>query len=98
MLGIASFFVILMQTTFSTLTLTGSLADSQTIHLDQPLPLAMGRVELTLRHIPEHAQKETLEQFRLRIRAEQAAAGYKPPTADEVMRYLDEERNSWERD
>ena len=73
----------------------GTLSDGRIVELDDPLPLSDGKVKITVEPVSEdiHPLLEVLAE----IRREQAASGYVPPTAEEVNRYLEEERAGWDR-
>ena len=75
---------------------TGELKDAKTIVLDEPLPVAAGRVEVAVRVVPTvPPPKLTLEEFVRELRARQAARGHSPRTAEEIREAMRIERASW---
>ena len=75
---------------------TGNLSDGRVVELDEPLPLANGRVRITVEPLSPR-QVRPLSEVLAEIHAEQAERGFVPPTRDEVDRYLEAERASWDR-
>lgn len=71
--------------------LTGTLQDAQTILLDEALPLASGRVRVTLEPLQPEARKSYLEVI-AGIRQRQRARGHQPRTREEVDADLSAER------
>ena len=75
---------------------TGTLTDGTTVKLDEPLPVAGGKVRVTLEVVaspsaPKQAWRETME----RIWAGQKAHGHVPMSVEEVEAYIKGERDSW---
>ncbi len=80
-------------------TLTGRLrADARSILLDKPLPeTAVGKpVRITLEVIEPEPAKRPIGEVLDEIWADLKASGHVPPTKEEVDRYIEEERNSWD--
>ena len=83
-----------MQTTY---VVTGTLVDGDTITLDELLPVQAQRVRLVVEVEPiETGAQRPLQAILAAIRARQSARRYRPPTRDEIDRYLEHERASWE--
>ena len=77
--------------------LTGNLRDGRSLLLDETVPLAAGKVRVTVEAIAKaptskRSGAEVLEE----IWAAQKASGRVPPTKEEVDRDIEEERNSWD--
>lgn len=75
---------------------TGELREGRSVLLDEAVPLA-GRVRVTVEPIAKtsrvtRSHREVLEE----IWAAQKASGRVPPTKEEVDRFLEDERNSWD--
>lgn len=76
---------------------TGSLADGRTVTLDEPLPVAAGKVRVVVEVLPGEAKpRMRLEEFEKVLRERQAARGHVPRTKEEVDAYLKAERESWD--
>jgi hypothetical protein len=76
--------------------LNGALKDSTTVILDEPLPVASGRVEVALRLKPDlPPPKQSMSDFLRDLRVRQSARGHTPMTADEIESYIRAERASW---
>lgn len=77
--------------------LSGTLADQQTIRLNEPLPVAAGEVRVVVEVTQPPAKSEmpawvgVMEQ----IWEEQRKRGHVPPTAEEIEEYIRGERDSW---
>lgn len=78
--------------------LTGKLgSDARSLVLDEALPQAAGRrVRITLEIIEPARLKRSIDEVLDEIHARQRARGHVPPTKEEVDRYIEEERNSWD--
>ncbi len=76
--------------------LTGQLSDSRSLVLDEPVPLNNGRVQVTVQAIMQKKSKQSHDEILSRIHARMKARGHVPPTKEEVDRYIEEERNSWD--
>ena len=77
--------------------LTGELRDGRSVMLDEAVPLAAGNVRVTVEAIDKappvkRPAAEVLEE----IWAAQNSSGRVPPTKEEIDRFLEEERNSWD--
>ena len=81
-----------MQTTYI---VTGTLVDGDTITLDELLPVQAQRVRLVVEPIEAGALRP-LQTVLAAIRARQATRRHRPPTREEIDRYLEHERASWE--
>lgn len=76
--------------------ITGHMIDGQTVALDRPIPIS-GDVNIVVVPRQTTEPSESLAEFLDRIHADQKARGHVPPTREEVERYIEEERNSWDR-
>ncbi len=74
---------------------TGTLSNGRLVELDEALPLGDVKVRVTIEPILPR-QLRPLREFLDEIHARQRARGHIPPTREEVDRYLDEERASWD--
>jgi hypothetical protein len=75
--------------------LTGELTDSRHVTLDEPIPLALGKVRIILEQVP-NTPKADLAAFERTLRERQAARGHVPRTKEELDAYLNAERDSWD--
>jgi hypothetical protein len=75
--------------------LTGELTDSRHVTLDEPVPLALGKVRVIVEHVP-NALKTDLAAFERTLRERQTARGHVPRTKEEIEAYLKAERDSWD--
>jgi len=75
--------------------ITGELTDSRHVTLDEPLPLAAGKVRVTVERLPS-GPKPDLAVFERSLRERQQARGHVPPTKEEIDAYLKAERESWD--
>jgi len=74
---------------------TGTLTDEHTVKLDEPLPLAQGKVRLKVEPLapaPKHPHDEVIAE----IWARQNARGHQPRTREEIDAYIQAERDSWD--
>jgi hypothetical protein len=84
---------------------TGTLTDRTTLKLDEALPLAEGKVRLTIEPLdegkvrltaePVQTEKPTLQKVMEGIWARQAARGHVPRSPEEIEAQIREERESW---
>jgi hypothetical protein len=74
--------------------LTGHLENARSLALDEPLPLTLGRVRVTVQAMPE-AKRQNAARVLAEIWAANAEAGHTPPTKAEVDDYVETERESW---
>ena len=76
---------------------TGTLADGNTVILDEPLHLPSGRVRVIVELLPdgkpEHDWLYRLHEIRRSLRE----SGYCPRTAQEIDEQIRAERESWDR-
>ncbi|HEV7867923.1 MAG TPA: hypothetical protein VGO90_09595 [Chthoniobacteraceae bacterium] len=77
--------------------LTGELRDGRSLLLDEAVPLAAGKVRVTVEAIKgtpngKRSHLAVLEE----IWAAQKASGRVPPSKEEIDRVLENERNSWD--
>lgn len=79
----------------STYTVTGTVTDANTVKLDKALPLHSGKVRLTIETLPAVRPNRYAEAM-AEIRERQHTRHHQPPTADDVQRFVDSERKSWE--
>ncbi len=65
--------------------------------LDEAVPLASGKVRVTVEAIAKVPRtKRSGAEVLAEIWAAQKTSGRIPPTKEEVDRYIEEERNSWD--
>lgn len=80
--------------------LTGELRDGRSVVLDETVPLAPGKVQVTVRPIPRPPNAAdhpaTPDGVLETIWARQKARGHVPPTVAEVARRVAAERDSWD--
>ena len=81
-----------MQTAYA---VTGTLEDGQTVRLDEPLPLAIGKVRLIVEAV-EAKPAITGEAFETTLRERQRARGHQPRSKEEIDAHLRSERASWD--
>jgi len=75
---------------------TGTLTDEHTVKLDESLPLAQGRVRLSIEPLPVGLPaKLTHAEVIAEIRECQRARGHQPRSREEIDAYLQAERDSW---
>jgi hypothetical protein len=74
---------------------TGSLTDSRTITLDEPVPLVGGKVRV-IAQAAGATQKMSHEEFLTWLRCRHEARGALPLTLEEVDASLGAERESWD--
>lgn len=77
---------------------TGTLTDASTVRLDEPLPVAVGKVRVVVEAAEQHrppAPKPSWPEYLAELRKRQAARGHVPMTVEEVEAYLKAERDSW---
>ena len=74
---------------------TGSLTDSRTITLDEPIPLASGKVRVIV-EVAGMAPKMSHEEFLAWLRERHEARGALPRNREEVNASLRAERESWD--
>ena len=71
--------------------------DTQTVQLDESLPVSAGKVRVTVEMVaPTAPPKRSLQEWLEELRKRQAARGHVPMTAEEVQAYIKAERDSWE--
>jgi hypothetical protein len=76
---------------------TGTVTANGTLVLDAPLPIAEGKVRVTVQADAEPPKaKLSLSEYLEALRQRQAARGHVPMTGEEVDAYLREERESWD--
>lgn len=76
---------------------TGTVTADGTLMLDAPVPLAEGKVRVTVQPEAEPPKaKPSLSEYLEALRQRQAARGHVPMTGEEVDAYLREERESWD--
>ncbi len=74
---------------------TGSLSDSRTIRLDEPIPRSGGKVRVIV-ELAEAAAKISHDEFLAWLQKRHEARGHVPRTRDEVDASLRAERESWD--
>ena len=73
----------------------GSLTDSRTVHLDEPVSIPAGKVRVIV-EVAERARKMSHEEFLVWLQQRQDARGHVPRTREEVDADLRAERESWD--
>jgi hypothetical protein len=84
--------VVVMQQAF---VVTGSLTDSRTVCLDEPIPLSGGKVRVIV-EVAEMTRKMSHNEFLAWLRERHEARGHVPRTREEVDASLRAERESWD--
>jgi len=74
---------------------TGTLTDEHTVKLDEALPLAQGKVRLSVELLAP-AAKRPHDEVIAEIWARQNARGHQPRTREEIDALLQAERDSWD--
>ena len=74
---------------------TGSLTDSRTVHLDEPVSIPSGKVRVIVK-VAEMVRKLSHEEFLAWLQQRQDAHGHVPRTREEVDADLRAERESWD--
>jgi hypothetical protein len=74
---------------------TGTLSDKQTVILDKPVPLPIGRVRVTVEMLPPDKAEGTFLSKLKAIRQALIANGYHPRTKAEIDAQIKDERESW---
>ena len=75
---------------------TGTLTDDHTVTLDEALPLAQGKVRLSVEPLPvDPPAKRPHDEVIAEIWARQKARGHQPRTREEIDAYIQAERDSW---
>jgi hypothetical protein len=74
---------------------TGILTDERTVTLDEALPLTPTKVRVVVEPLPLTPQR-SYQEIMTEIRERQQARGHRPPTREDVDRFLQAERDSWE--
>lgn len=73
---------------------TGTLTDDHTVTLDESLPMAQGKVRLSVEPLaasPKRSHDEVIAE----IRERQRARGHQPRTREEIDDDIQAERDSW---
>jgi hypothetical protein len=73
----------------------GSLSDSRTIHLDEPIPVSAGKVRVTI-EVTDVAPRMSHDEFLTWLQERQQARGHVPRTRDDVDSSVRKERESWD--
>ncbi len=84
--------VIVMQTAYA---VTGTIEGGQFVRLDEPLPLAAGKVRLIVESV-ESKPATTGEEFEAMLRERQRARDHQPRSKEEIDAHLRSERASWD--
>ena len=74
---------------------TGSLTDSRTVRLDEPIPVSGGKVRVIV-EVAETPRKMSHAEFLAWLQARQEARGRVPRTREDVDAALRAERESWD--
>ncbi len=75
---------------------TGTLSNGRVVELDEALPLADAKVRVSIEPLPA-GKVRPLREVVAEIRERQRQRGYVAPSREEIDRFLEEERESWER-
>jgi hypothetical protein len=75
---------------------TGTLTDGKTVQLDEPLPVAAGKVRVTVEVVDPARPKQSLQEYLEELRQRQAARGHVPRSREEIDASLRAERESWD--
>jgi hypothetical protein len=75
---------------------TGTLTDSRTIQLDEPIPVSTGKVRVIV-EVAERAGKLSQEEFLTWLQKRHEARGQVPRSREELDAALRTERESWDR-
>jgi hypothetical protein len=78
----------------NTYIVTGTLSDSRTVTLDEPLPLVPTRVRVVIEPVAATGPSSYAEVVAA-IRERQQTRGHRAPSRDEVDAQLRAERESW---
>lgn len=77
--------------------LTGELRDGRSLTLDEAVPLAAGKVRVTVEAITDTSRVRRSPVAVLEaIWAAQKISGRVPPSKEEIDRFIEGERNSWD--
>ncbi len=74
---------------------TGMLSDNQTVILDKPVPLPVGRVRVTVEMLPPDNLEGTFLSKLKAIRQTLSENGYRPRTKAEIDTQIKDEREAW---
>ena len=74
----------------------GTVLPDGTLQVPGPVRMPAGPVEVELRPVKAETKGEDFFQFLDRMRAEQAASGYVPRTAEEIDASIREMRDEWD--
>ena len=78
-------------------TVTGVLSDGKVVVLDQSVPLASGRVRVTVETLSATQPDATFLSKLVEIHEALRASGYRSRTREEIDAQIEAERTSWER-
>lgn len=73
----------------------GTLTDSRTVTLDEPLPAAGGRVRATVELLPAAGTVQSLTEFLTWLREQQRVRGHVPRSREDIDAQVRAERESW---
>jgi hypothetical protein len=76
---------------------TGSVTDSRTIRLDEPIPVSHGKVRIIV-ELADRPGKMSHEEFLSWLHQRQEARGHVPRNREDVDVALRSERESWDED
>lgn len=76
-------------------TTTATLSNKKTLVLDEPVPMAGGRVRVTIEQLPETQSGVNLLERLSAIHRALQASGYRPHTREEIDAQIRAERDSW---
>ncbi|MCP4539488.1 MAG: hypothetical protein GY832_20320 [Chloroflexi bacterium] len=76
-------------------TVSGDLSNERTVVLDQPAPLPIGRVRVTVVALPSPKSKAPFRAKLETIHQALRASGYRPRTREQVDAQIQAERESW---
>ncbi len=76
--------------------LTGELRDGRSLLLDEAVPLAAGKVRVTVQQIAKPGPRRSHAEVLAEIHAQLKASGHVPPTVEEVALRIEEEQSLWD--
>lgn len=74
---------------------TGTLSGGKLVQLDEALPVAGGKVKITVEVVEPAAEKPTFQEVMEKIWEAQRQRGHVPRSAEEIDAQIREERESW---
>jgi len=77
-------------------TTTATLSNKKTLILDEPVPLTVGRVRVTIEQLPEALSGTAFLVKLLAIHQRMRESGYRSRSKEEIDAQIRAERDSWE--